>query len=75
MQSVLTNTIYADELKELYIQKDVAYKDVTEAAREVMRELVDRIGTIENPPESIQQRLWSLRWNCARSAAKSSTLI
>ena len=60
MQSVLTNTIYADELKELYIQKDVAYKDVTEAAREVMRELVDRIGTIENPPESIQQRLLKL---------------
>ena len=60
MQSVLTNTIYADELKELYIQKDVAYKDVTEAAREVMRELVDRIGTIENPPESIQQRLLEL---------------
>ena len=60
MQSVLTNTIYADELKELYIHKDVAYKDVTEAAREVMRELVDRIGTIENPPESIQQRLLEL---------------
>ena len=60
MQSVLTNTIYADELKELYIQKDVAYKDVTEAAREVMRELVDRIGTIENPPESIQQKLLEL---------------
>ncbi len=60
MQSVLTNTIYADELKEIYIQKDVAYKEVTEAAREVMRELVDRIGTIENPPESIQQRLLEL---------------
>ena len=60
MQSVLTNTIYADELKEIYVQKDVAYKEVTEAAREVMRELVDRIGTIENPPESIQQRLLEL---------------
>lgn len=60
MQSVLTNTIYADELKEIYIQKDVAYKEVTEAAREVMRKLVDRIGTIENPPESIQQKLLEL---------------
>ena len=60
MQSVLTNTIYADELKEIYIQKDVAYKEVTEAAREVMRELVDRIGTIENPPKSIQQKLLGL---------------
>ena len=43
MQSVLTNTIYADELKEIYIQKDVAYKEVTEAAREIMRDLVDRM--------------------------------
>ena len=60
MQSVLTNTIYADELKEIYIQKDVAYKEVTEAAREVMRELVDRLETIENPPESIQQKLLEL---------------
>ena len=60
MQSVLTNTIYADELKEIYIQKDVAYKEVTEAAREIMRELVDRIGTIENPPKSIQQKLLEL---------------
>lgn len=34
MQSVLTNMIYADELKEVYIKKDIAYKDVTEAARE-----------------------------------------
>ena len=60
MQSVLTNTIYADELKETYIQKDAAYKEVTEAAREVMRELVDRLETIENPPESIQKKLSEL---------------
>ena len=29
LQSVLTNMIYADELKEVYVQKDIAYKDVT----------------------------------------------
>ena len=57
MQSVLTNTIYADELKEIYIQKDVAYKEVTEAAREVMRELVDRMESTAEPPVSIQQKL------------------
>ena len=60
MQSVLTNTIYADELKELYIQKDVAYKEVTEAAREVMRELVDRMESVSEPPASIQQKLLEL---------------
>lgn len=57
MQSVLTNTIYADELKEIYIQKDVAYKEVTEAARAVMRELVDRMESVSEPPVSIQQKL------------------
>ena len=57
LQSVLTNMIYADELKEIYVQKDVAYKDVTKTARAAMRELVNQIETIENPPESIQQKL------------------
>ena len=60
MQSVLTNTIYADELKEIYIQKDVAYKEVTEAAREVMRELVDRMESVSAPPASIQRKLLDL---------------
>ena len=60
LQSVLTNMIYADELKEVYVQKDIAYKDVTEAARETMRRIVDRLESVENPPESIQQKLLEL---------------
>ena len=60
LQSVLTNMIYADELNEVYIKKDIAYKDVTEAARETMRRIVDRLETVENPPESIQQKLLEL---------------
>ena len=60
LQSVLTNMIYADELKEVYIQKDVAYKDVTGAARETMRRIVDRLESVENPPESIQKKLLEL---------------
>ena len=60
MQSVLTNTIYADELKEIYIQKDVAYKEVTEAAREIMREIVDRMESTAEPSASVQQKLLEL---------------
>ena len=60
LRSAMTNSIFQAELENLYIQKDAAYKDVTEAAREAMRELVDRIGTIENPPKSIQQKLLEL---------------
>ena len=60
MQSVLTNTIYADELKEIYIQKNVAYKEVTEAAREVMHDLVDCMESVSEPAASIQQKLLEL---------------
>ena len=60
MQSVLTNVIYADELKEVYIKKNIAYKDVTGAARETMRRIVDQLESVENPPESIQQKLLEL---------------
>ena len=57
LQSVLTNMIYADELKEVYVQKDIAYKDVTEAARAAMRRIIDQLESVENPPELIQQKL------------------
>ena len=60
LQSILTNMIYADELNEVYIKKDIAYKDVTEAVRETMRRIVDRLESVENPPESIQQKLLEL---------------
>lgn len=60
LQSALTNTIYADELKEIYIKKDAAYKDVTEAARVVMRELVDCMESVSEPAASIQQKLLEL---------------
>ena len=60
LQSVLTNMIYADELKEVYVQKDIAYKDVTEAARAAMRRIVDRLESVENPPGAIQQKLLEL---------------
>ena len=60
MQSVLTNVIYADELKEVYIKKNIAYKDVTGAARETMRRIVDQLEAVENPPESIRQKLMEL---------------
>ena len=60
LQSILTNMIYADELNEVYIKKDIAYKDVTGAARETMRRIVDQLETVENPPESIRQKLMEL---------------
>ena len=60
LQYILTNMIYADELKEVYVQKDIAYKDVTEAARAAMRRIIDQLESVENPPESIQKKLLEL---------------
>ena len=60
LQSILTNMIYADELKEVYTKKDIAYKDVTEAARETMRRIVGKLESVENPPELIQEKLLEL---------------
>ena len=60
LRSVMTNSIFQAELENLYIRKDAAYKDVTEAARTAMHGLVDRLESIENPPESIQQKMLEL---------------
>ncbi len=40
MRSKLTNTIFRDEMKQIYVRKDIAYKELTEAAQEAMRELI-----------------------------------
>ena len=60
LRSVMTNSIFQAELENLYIRKDAAYNDVTEAARETMRKIVDQLESLENPPESIQQKLLKL---------------
>ena len=60
MRSAMTNSIFQAELENLYIRKDIAYKDVTEAAREVMHDLVDRMESVSEPPASIQEKLLEL---------------
>ena len=60
LRSAMTNSIFQAELENLYIQKDTAYKDVTEAARAVMHELVDRMESVSDPPAAIQQKLLEL---------------
>ena len=60
LRSAMTNSIFQAELENLYIRKDAAYKDVTEAARAVMRELVDRMESVSEPPASVQQKLLEL---------------
>ena len=60
LRSAMTNSIFQAELENLYIQKDAAYKDVTEAARAVMHDLVDRMESVSDPPAAVQQKLLEL---------------
>ena len=60
LRSVMTNSIFQAELENLYIRKDAVYKDVTEAARAVMHELVDRMESVSAQPASIQEKLLEL---------------
>ena len=70
LRSVMTNSIFQTELENLYIRKDAAYKDVTEAARTAMHGLVDRLESIENSPESIQQKMLELALELRTTSGK-----
>ena len=51
MRSVLTNSIFQDELYSLYQQKDISYKELTAQARASLRELVSEMeNTICDSP-------------------------
>lgn len=43
MRSALTNEIFKDELYALYKEKDISYKEVTEKAQQVMRDLITKM--------------------------------
>ena len=70
LRSAMTNSIFQAELENLYIRKDAVYKDVTEAARAVMHELVDRMESVSAQPASIQQKLLELANELASVSAK-----
>ncbi len=51
MRSALTNSIFEEELHELYVRKDVSYKEVTSAAQQALRELLSQMSLrmLDNP--------------------------
>ena len=70
LRSAMTNSIFQAELENLYIRKNAAYKDVTEAARAVMHELVDCMEAVSDPPASIQQKLLELALELCTTGGK-----
>ena len=70
MRSKMTNTIFQDEMLNLYQQKDQSYKEVTQAAREAMRELISEMRqSICDAPE-IEQQLVMLSDSLASAKGK-----
>ena len=58
MRSKLTNTIFRDEMIQIYERKDVAYKELIEAAQDTMRELIQKMEhqLCDNPVIEEQMR-------------------
>ena len=58
MRSKLTNTIFRDEMNQIYERKDVAYKELIEAAQDTMRELIQKMERqlCDNPVIEKQMR-------------------
>lgn len=60
MRSALTNEIFKNEMYQLYVQKDLSYKELTTQAQETMRGLVEKMqGQICDSPV-IEQKMQEL---------------
>ena len=60
MRSKLTNDIFREELHELYVQKDLSYRAVTEAARAEMAGLIHAMESSTAHDPIIEEKLWEL---------------
>lgn len=70
MRSKLTNTIFQDEMKQLYAEKDVAYKELSAAAQNAMQELIRKMqnGFYDSPV--IEQKMQELVEQLQRTTGK-----
>ena len=60
MRSALTNEIFKNEMYQLYVQKDMSYKELTSHAQETMRGLVEKMqGQVCDSPV-IEQKMQEL---------------
>lgn len=60
MRSVLTNDIFENELHSLYVKKDLAYKELTGTAQEVMQKLIDSMKSCVCANPVIEQKMTEL---------------
>lgn len=60
MRSVLTNDIFEQELHGLYAKKDIAYKELTGTAQEVMQKLIESMNSRVCSNPVIEQKMTEL---------------
>lgn len=60
MRSKLTNTIFRDEMKGLYVRKDAAYKELVDAAQDSMRELIYKMQHQICDSSTIEEKMCEL---------------
>ena len=75
MRFKLTNTIFRDEMTQIYERKDVAYKELAETAQDTMRELICRMNhqICDNPviEEQMSQLVQALETNTEKKQYSS----
>jgi len=60
MRSELTNDIFEQELHSLYVKKDIAYKELTGTAQEVMQKLIESMNSRVCSNPVIEQKMTEL---------------
>ena len=60
MRSKMTNAIFHEEMKELYIKKDAAYKESIQTAKESLLLYIRMLENSESADSVIEQKLWEL---------------
>ena len=60
LRSRMTNAIFKDEMYELYVQKDLSYKDLTAQARETMRGMIKKMQGQVCASPVIEQKMQEL---------------
>lgn len=60
MRSKLTNTIFKDELQNLYVRKDISYKELTAQAQSAMAELIQKMQSHTYTSPVIEQKMHEL---------------
>lgn len=60
MRSMMTNTIFKDELQNLYVQKDLSYKELTAQAQDTMREMIQKMQSRIYVSPVIEQKMLAL---------------